>query len=65
MGRAREHVDRIRKLLFYASLWRLTARDSRFTVASLVTRRPDLFNARERKGEPGKRNHVRDVKVEP
>ena len=36
VGGASERVDRVRKSLFYASLWRFTARDRRLAVASNV-----------------------------
>ena len=36
MGGAIAHVDRVRKSRFYASLWRLSARDRRLAVASSV-----------------------------
>ena len=36
VGEARAHIDRIRKLPFYASLWQLTARDRRLALASNV-----------------------------
>ena len=36
VGGASERANRIQKLLFYASLWQLTARDRRLTVASNV-----------------------------
>ena len=36
MGGARALVDRVRKMLFYGPLWRLTARDRRLAQASNV-----------------------------
>ena len=45
MGWASAHINRVRKLLFYAVLWQLTARDRRFAVASNQVGKPGLLVA--------------------